>query len=324
MTQIRKFIPVVSEYAQTVAIEKANFPEEELTVEAWQWQDQQYKPTTIFSRWVGEWNGRIVSHAYFIQEQTIKAPDVFRFHLAVHPEFQGKGFGTEMLRYLNQILTQYSPCRIHTTVREDHPHAMRFLEHRALHPTREISRHRICIPSSGNSIDLTNPIKKLQELGFNFCTLQDAIQQIPAWKTHLLSLFTAFRQECNPSQLETFDAEEWVLANKAGDSTCNPESIFLARYHQHWIGIAGIQRSMSQMNTAFHTFTGVLRPHRRNGIAGVLIQLCINAALLDGYTKLEVDCQKCIALEQVYQQSGYQRLPLEIQYELSLPHVTNA
>jgi hypothetical protein len=66
MTQIRKFIPIPSEYIQAVAIEKANFPENDCSVQSWQWQDQQVQPTTIFSRWVGELNGKIMSHAYFI------------------------------------------------------------------------------------------------------------------------------------------------------------------------------------------------------------------------------------------------------------------
>jgi GNAT superfamily N-acetyltransferase len=315
MTQIRKFIPIPSEYIQAVAIEEANFPEEGSSVQSWQWQDQQYQPNTIFSRWVGECNGKIISHAYFIQEPSANPLDTFRFHLAVHPEVQRKGYGTELFQYLNRILTQYAPCRIQTSAREDYAHVRHFLEHRALRPIKEVSLHSISLTSMTKPIDLSQSLKKLQDLGFNFCTLQDAIQQIPEWKIQLASLQTGFRQECQQSDFDFFNPEKWTLPGE----TTDPKNIFIARYHQHWIGIAGFTRSLTHISSAVHTFSGVLRSHRRNGIAGVLIQTCINSALADGYTKLEVDCQKINTLELVFQHLGYQRSPLRVLYESQLP-----
>lgn len=318
MTQIRKFIPIPSEYMQSVAIEKANFPEEDCSVQTWQWQDQQVQPTTIFSRWVGELNEKIISHAYFIQEQSKDNMDAFRFHLAVHPEVQGRGYGTELFQYVNRLLSQYSPCLIRTSAQEDHAQVRHFLEHRALRPVSEGSLHRFSFSSMTKPIYLSNSLKKLQELGFNFCTLQDAIQQIPEWKVQLASLQNGFRQECQLIHLDIFNPEKWTSQSETNEPIYNPNNIFIARYHQHWIAMAGFTRSSTQMNTAVHTFSGVMRPYRRNGIARVLIQTCMNNALADGYTKLEVDCHKINALEFVFQQMGYQQLPQRIQYELQL------
>lgn len=244
--------------------------------------------------------------------------DAFRFHLAVHPEVQCRGYGTELFQYVNRLLSQYAPCRIQTSVREDHAQVRHFLEHRALRPINEVRLHRFSLSSITKPIDLSISLKKLQELGFNFCTLQDAIQQIPDWKVQLSSLQNAFRQECPPAHLELFIPEQWALQSGATDPAFNPKNIIIARYHQHWIGIAGITKSLTHMSTASHTFTGVLRPHRRNGIASVLIQTCINTALANGFTKLEVDCEKTHALENLYQQAGYQKMPLRIQYEYKL------
>ena len=105
MSQIRKFIPILSDYRQTVAIEKALYPEEEITIQNWKWHDRQIQPNVVFSRWVGEVDGQIVSHGYFNQQDSADSGGHFTIHIAVHPQHQNHGYGSELFLHLQRMLT---------------------------------------------------------------------------------------------------------------------------------------------------------------------------------------------------------------------------
>jgi len=318
MTQIRKFIPVISEYAQTVAIERANFPEEDLSVQSCQWQDQHIQPTTIFSRWVGELDGNMVSHAYFIQDESPGNTHRFKFHMAVHPTWQGRGYGSQLFHYLQHILSQYAPCILETSARQDHHHVLQFLEHRAFKPTQDYALHTLSLSRINQPFELTQSMAKLSLLGFNICTLQDAMQQIPDWKIRLHAMQRGFEKEVSAQPFLPWPQIEKTTQDQGPLQEYDPVSTFLARYHQHWIGLAGLRKSSKQINCGEHGFTGVLRPFRRNGIATNLIKFCVNFALTCGYTNLEADCQKVNALEKIHEQVGYRRQPGRTRYELQL------
>ncbi|MBI9048936.1 MAG: GNAT family N-acetyltransferase [Anaerolineaceae bacterium] len=320
MTQIRKFIPVLSEYQQAIAIENANFPDEDITIQSWKWHDQHYDPNTIFSRWVGEMDGKIVSHGLFtqVQQQTLTKNRYFLFHIAVHPAFHGKGYGTELYQHLNRNLQQYNPCTIETIARENYPLARQFLEHRKFKPTLIKRTARLMISSSSQPINLPMDIERLAKLGIAISALDSLILEDHDWKKKLYSTEKNLMQEA-PDFMEHFPATQAEYEiHRMQSSFFNPQSIFIARYHEHWIGIAGIQQSEMNQYKCNHTLTGVTRPYRRNGIATLLRQHCINAALELGYNCIESNCDTGNPLYGINQRLGYKPQPASIHYQLTL------
>ena len=313
MSEIRKFIPVLSEYKQAIAVESANFPDEEISIESWKWHDQHFDPNTIFSRWVGETDSKIISHGLFTQmsDQRIDQANHFMLHIAVHPEQQYKGYGSELYQHFHRHLQQYMPCIIETIVREDKPQSMNFLEHRHFKAKSKQYIVRLRIPINRPFLDLTGYSEQLSKLGIRIDPLSDLIDHDRDWQNKLEAQYKSIIIEMQNSSLSDLSAMKKSLE-------FDPQKIFIARYHEHWIGVSGIRQSEKQRHTCIHTLTGVAKPYRRNGIATTLIQHCINSAIQSGFHFIESSLHHDSVLFQLQQKLGYISQPTTIHYELNL------
>ena len=313
MSEIRKFIPVLSEYKQAIAVECANFPDEEISVESWKWHDQHFDPNTIISRWVGETDSKIISHGLFTQmaDQQNDQSNHFMLHIAVHPEQQHKGYGSELFQHFHRHLQQYMPCFIETIVREDKPQSMDFLEHRHFKAKSKQYVVRLKIPANSPLLDISNNTDHLLKLGIRIDPLSKLIENNADWQKKLQTQYMSIIMEMQKSGLSDIST-----INKG--IKFDPQKIFVARYHEHWIGVSGIRQSEKQCHTCIHTLTGVAKPYRRNGIATTLIQHCINTAIQSGYHFIESNLQQENVLFQLQQKLGYIAQPPAIHYELNL------
>jgi ribosomal protein S18 acetylase RimI-like enzyme len=319
MSEIRKFIPVLSEYKQAVAIEHANFPDEEISIESWKWYDQHLDPNTVFSRWVGEMDGKIISHGLFTQvpnQENLKH-NHFILHIAVHPDMQCKGYGSELFVHLHRHLQQYIPCSIEAIVREDKPQSLHFLEHRHFKVKSTKAIARLNIPANCKLLDLTGSSGHLAALGIRIDPLSELIDSDRDWVKNIYNQSKAIILEMNNTD-EGFPSLQDFQQQFIQDRTFNPQHFFVARYHEHWIGLSGIRQSEKIKHTCVHTFTGVNRPYRRNGIASTLIQHCINAAIQSGYTAIESHAPQDNPMSDLHKKLGYKVLPSNHTYELSL------
>jgi ribosomal protein S18 acetylase RimI-like enzyme len=179
MSEIRKFIPVPSEYKQAVAVETANFPDEEISIETWKWHDQHFDPNTIFSRWVGEKDRMIISHGLFTQKPDSQSSNnnAFTLHIAVHPDHQQKGHGSELYQHLYRHLQQYMPCTIETVVREDKPQSVYFLEHRQFKAKAKQHVARLKIPANSTPLDINAYTNHLASLGIRIAPLSTVMEE---------------------------------------------------------------------------------------------------------------------------------------------------
>ena len=313
MSEIRKFIPVLSEYMQAIAVESANFPDEEISVESWKWHDQHFDPNTIFSRWVGETDSRIISHGLFTQlpDRNIDKTNHFMLHIAVHPEQQQKGYGSELFQHMHRHLQQYMPCIIETTAREDKPQSINFLEHRHFAAKSKQYIARLHINANTPLLDLSSNLNRLSKLGIRIDPLAELIENDADWQKKLENQYKNIIMEMQESGLTD-------KINIKKSIEIDAQKIFIARYHEHWIGISGIRQSDKQHHTCIHTLTGVAKPYRRNGIATTLIQHCINTAIQSGYHFIESSLPLESVLFQLQKNLGYISQPTTIHYELNL------
>jgi GNAT superfamily N-acetyltransferase len=316
MPQIRKFIPIESDYQQTVNIEKALAPEEDISIQTWKWHDQHYPPTAVFSRWVGELDGNIVSHGLLTQDESTENNNRYKLHIAVHPQYQGKGYGSELFQHLQRMLHSYAPCTIESMIRADHPYAREFLSHRHFKPGPQKSFYRLNLPEQPAPIDLNSRFSKAENLGVCIFPLQDLLTQVENWKNMLYKLEKKLVEESSDLSLSFPKTQELYEEKTIHQPYFNPESIFIARYQQHWIGTAGIIQSLQKHNCYCHTFTGVEKPYRRNGIATLLKLCCINFAISHGIAHLESNFSEANPIQKINENLGYKRQPW-ILYERS-------
>ena len=314
MTQIRKFIPILSDYRQTVEIDKALFPEEDITIDDWKWHDQHHPPTAVFSRWVGEVDGKIISHGLITQDESADNNNRYKLHISVHPDFQGKGYGSELFQHLQRMLHPYLPCTIEATIRAGHPYACEFLNHRHFAPLSQLTFLRLNLPDHPAPLNLEAANNKIKKLGITIYSLKDFMAQTNDWKMLLYKLERKLVADVPAISIHFPHSLALYEENYLLQPWFNPESVFIASYQQHLIGISGIFQSLQKHNCYRHGFTGVEKPYRRNGLASLLILNCIQYAVNHNIAHLESEVIAGNPIQKVYENLGYKHQPL-IVYE---------
>ncbi|HEY3265474.1 MAG TPA: GNAT family N-acetyltransferase [Armatimonadota bacterium] len=206
--------------------------------------------------------------------------------LAVRPSHRGQGVGSALYDQLLEVADEWSVIAMRTEVREDMDSGCRFLQKRGYSEEMRAFESRLNV----DAFDFTpfnGAVERVLGQEIEIITLADAMCD----PTHQRAIYEMDMQASQdipvpepitPPKFENY--REYIFANP----NLLPEACFLARDKGQYVGISQLWRSPdpSYLNTGF---TGVLRSHRRRGIALALKLCAIRYAREHGASVIRTD-----------------------------------
>lgn len=277
MVTIRPFQPSAADYAAIVAIHNAYWPDDPQTIAEVQQQDAARDPAHFFARLVGELNGTIVLVGQCGATVWLAEPDQYSWHINILPHVAEQGLEEQMHDALMALLAERRPRRFYVGIRDDKLAQVAFLEHEG---------YRLIQTEPTSSLDVTRFDAGLfaecratiARLGIQIVDVQRLQQVDPTWMHKLWELQWQIRQDVpqsGPITRQPFaEFAQWVTDPERYDPTTH----FIALQQNDvedatvgpYIGMTRFSRHAADPTIAETHLAGVIRTHRRKGIATAL------------------------------------------------------
>ena len=318
---IRRFRYDDGDYKAAVAIENANYPDQPQSVESWRFADANREPQYLFRRYAGELDGRVVATVAMGHTIWTYRPGKYFMFIAVDPRFQRRGIGTAIYGYLLDELAPLEPTKLVAFAREDHEGSMRFLRKRGFQPALRAPKSRLDT-ALFDPAPFQYKVQRVLDSGIAIKTMAQLRQEDPDWKQKIYDLEWECLQDVpstDPFTRRSFEQfERTTLRNPA----LLPEAWYIAVDGDRYVGLSLLWRNLATDQLLETGLTGVVRSHRRRGIATALKLQAIRYAQEHDNAMIETDNEENNPMLQLNIQLGFRPQPAFVDFEkLLMPGV---
>lgn len=316
---IRPFKQEDAEYEAIFAVEKAVWPENPTTVAEYKYADKTHNPEHFKERVVVEQDGRIVAFAGYGNIWWTSDKDRYRFGITVHPNFERQGIGTAVYKHiLKRCNEQTPPPRILESGTYQHkPQSIHFLESLGFHMVMRWIISTLDVPAFAVS-QFTDLRQKITQQGIEIRPLPLQISLDPNWQEQLWELDWALTvDEPLPYEPQKLSLAEFVKKHIESPTILH-DAWFVALENGRYVGMTQLERNESDPTRYSTGFTGVLRSHRRRGLATVLKTYAIEYAQQQGIQIIRTGNEESNPMYVLNQKLGFTDLTANLAFEKHL------
>ena len=266
MMTIRPFEYTDADYEAFAAMERAIWPGYPDTVEEWRHRDGTRDTGVLFCRYLVEVDGTVVGSGLCCDTWWSKMPGKYYVSCDVHPEFRHQGIGTALYDQLTDLLAEHEAMTLVARTREDQAGGLRFLSKRGFKQVMRspISHLDVVGFDAGRFADT---VLQVAERGIEIVPLARVAAADPEWKHKLWALTCELYLDVpsrDPLTRQTFESFE---ERSLGAPGFNAEAHFVALDGDQWVGTSSLWMPQGEPDKLYTGLTGVVRSHRRQGIA---------------------------------------------------------
>ncbi|MGC4048020.1 MAG: GNAT family N-acetyltransferase [Armatimonas sp.] len=252
------------DYPAITRLFNVNFPESAESESEQRYHDFYRDPNHHFARFVTEDDGQVVACASWSQTVSRYHPKHFHVEVFVMPEYQGQGIGSTLWDYLNKELAKLQPEKIRTWTRESQPRAPRFFMDRGFQEENREVESWLDI-NAFDASRFSGAIEHVEAQGIRLTTLGELDSANPDMRRKLYELSTEIQRDIPGSEPATPVPYD-VWAKRFDQPNYLPEGQFIALDGDKMVGASMLWGRQADNDLQTGT-TGVLRSHRRRGIA---------------------------------------------------------
>ncbi len=275
MFKIRAFEPTDAEYEGVALVEKTVFPENADSVDDFRYADKVRNRDYLFQRLVVTIDDQIVG---FAQYKQLPVDGRYRFDIIVHPEYERRGIGTAVYTHTLQAIQPLTPsATVLGTYAYQHKHqSMRFLEKRGFCSVMRWISSTLDV-ASFKSTDFDALAAKIAAQGIRIMPLPQIKLLHPNWQRELYDLdWKLLQDEPQPYPPKRLPFDRYIKLEVENPNTLH-DAWFVAVDKNQFVGMTQLYKSDNP--EMFKTgFTGVVRSHRRRGLATLLKAYAIRYA----------------------------------------------
>lgn len=314
MLTIRPFRWTDDDYAAMVVIDNAVFTAYKLGVEEWRHRDQARDPERLFRRHMIERDGQLVAFGFYEQQRD---PQKFFFLVCVHPDQERPDVRPAYLAHVMAALAPFRPTALSSGTLDSNRHDVSFLEANGFRPgLREISSELDV--QDFDASQFAGVLEQVQAAGIEIRPVSDLETQDPAWQVHLHELFWTLMEDVPSSEPvirgSLADFEREMLSGPS----YNPDSWFVALDGERYVGMSQARPNQEDPDQLYSGLTGVVRSHRRRGIAIALKLHVIDYARRAGRDHIVAFNEENNPMFLLNMRLGFQPRPAWVFYEKSL------
>lgn len=282
---IRPFDPD-RDYPAIVAHFNANFPTFTETETEFRYGDNYRQPERHFARYVAEQDGVVVGYGQSSHDNHAFHPTKFSLEIVVDPARQGEGAGKALYEYTVAQLDPLDPTALRSYTVEGTERAERFLADRGFAVEMSYSESWLEVAAFDPS-RFSGAEERVLSQGLTITTFKDLDDNDPAVRRKVYELSQTVQLDIpSPEPPKPITYELWE--KRFAHSGYLPQAQFLALDGEELVGISALwgREADNHLQTGV---TGVLRSHRRRGIALALKLRAIDFAKERGAPIIRTD-----------------------------------
>lgn len=314
---MRRFRYDDADYEAAVAIESAVYPEHPQHPDGWRYWDSNREAKYLWRRYLGEVDGNVVAMAELGHTHWSYQPSKYFVYVVVEPTYQRQGVGSAVYNYLMDEVALLEPTKLVSRAREDHDRSLRFLENRGFRPVLRAPTSRLTVADFDPAV-FKEKVARVQQSGIAIKTLAQLQNEDPDWKRKVYDLEWECLQDVpstDPFTRRSMAQFERMILN-------NPRLLadawFIAVDGERYVGLSVLWRNLADRRLLNTGLTGVVRSHRRRGIATALKVQAIEYARRNGAQVIDTDNEENNPMFQLNLQLGFQPQPAFVDFEKQL------
>ena len=271
MFTIQPFQKTAAEYEAIIKIANTVWPEEPKTAAQVKRHDEGRHPDFLFQRLLVEVNGQIVGYGVYGENAWSYQPGKYFIELTILPAYQKRGLGTALYQHIFEALASREPAPklLTTGAREDKVEAIAFLVKRGF---SQVMR----APSSKLDLTTFEParfagvVEKVRQSGISIYSMTELKKSAANWKRIWYDLECEINRD-HPAADEGEDLPFETFAGYLDSPLVSTDAYFIAvDGRDKYVGLSGLFMNQADPKIFNTEMTGVVRSHRRRGIATAL------------------------------------------------------
>lgn len=314
---VRRFRYDDADYEAAVDIENAIYPEHPQHADSWRYWDSNREAKYLWRRYMGELDGKIVAAAELGHTSWSYQPGKFYVSVAVHPRYQKRGIGSAVYDYLMDEVRLLEPTKLVSHAREDHTDSLSFLEKRGFKPVLRMPTSRLTV-AEFDAAPFQEKVARVLQSGVAIKTMAQLKNEDPNWKRKLYELEWECLQDVpTPDPLTRRSLEQFERMT-LNNPRILPDAWFIAVDGERYVGLSVLWRNPADKRLLNTGLTGVVRSHRRRGIATALKVQAIEYAKQYGAEEIDTDNEENNPMFQLNIQLGFRPQPAFLDFEKQL------
>ncbi|MCB8945231.1 MAG: GNAT family N-acetyltransferase [Ardenticatenaceae bacterium] len=317
MFVIREFNPIDTEYEAMAVVEKAVYPDNADTAANFKRYDENWDGNYVRRPFVVEADDKIVAFAIYNERPWSYAPGKYGFNITVHPDYERRGIGSAVYDLiLQEVQQQKHPlAQLNTHARGDKPQSIRFLEKRGF---QAVMRWIVSVLDV-TQFDVSQYAGLRQKVAREGVVIRPLTQQKlldPDWLNNVYELdWELTLDEPQPSPPTKQPIEQYVKTF-IDDPDLIQDAWFVALDGDgRYLGMTQLYRKTDKPTEYGSGFTGVVRSHRRRGIAKALKSYSAEYAQQQGIQTIRTGNEEKNPMYQLNVQLGFKDLTAELAFQ---------
>ncbi len=312
--RIREFDGSDADYEAVVGIANAREPDNPTCVENIKHRDHAREKKYMFRRFIVELDGRVVATGNFGESNWSHVPGKYTMYFSVHPEYGNRGIGTATYEYIMNELAAADPEPTYfaTWVRDDRDIAIRFVETRGFKEIMRGASSRLELKEFDDA-RFAEVLSSVLEGGLVIERLDRLMDRETDALRRLYDLDWEAMQDMpndDPPVRRSFETYLRIMQPPGFD----PRLGYVALEGEQWVGATLLWRNPAEKDTLGTELTGVLRTHRRRGIATALKVAVLADARDLGYRAVRTENAASNPMYDINLRLGFTPVPGWIDY----------
>jgi mycothiol synthase len=321
MTTIRPFETTDKDYKAFALLQQAVWPEYPDTVDEWKHRDESRDPKYLFRRFVAERGGEMVASGLHCEPWWSMRPGKYWISIDVHPDHRRLGIASALYDYLLGLVTGHDPLMIISRTREDQTDALCFLDSRGFKQVMRFPVSYLDVPSFDPK-PFADKVARVEALGIEIRPLAELTGEYPDWKRKLWDLDWELLQDVPVREPPTRQSFEIYEAQELGDPGFTLDGQIIALDAGRWVGKSGLWTAEGDPKKLTTGLTGVVRSHRRKGLATAMKVRSIAFARHYGARLIKTANEENNPMYKLNMQLGFEPQPAWLDFEKTIGEET--
>lgn len=241
------------------------------------------------------------------------------FNIGVHPDYRRQGIGGQLYNYLLENLAQAEPKGRLLMVKcwEDAPDSIRFLSQRGFQQTGG-DRSSLLDVTSFDSTRFANVVEHVRQQRIEIISYGEMVERIPDYQQQCYEMHWNSFQDVPATGARTQPSFEHYVKQTFESPDFVPETYFVALDGDQLVGESNLFPDHGNSDRMITEYTGVVRTHRRRGIASALKVCVIESARARGIKAIVAGNDFRNPMYELNLQLGFQPQPGELFFEKHL------
>lgn len=301
------------DYETAVNLRNANYPDSPDDTTSWRHYDRARDKRYFYQRDLFELDGRLVAYSLVMEPNWSYRPGKYFIMAELDPEYESDWLRTAVWDHMLAVVAgqERSDKPLNTltsAAREDRASHVAFLESQGFerglrYPESELNVQQFDASRFADTLD------RVAASGIAMMPLKELMETDPNWQRKLYELECEIDKDIPSPEPLTSDSFEVFIRKRLESPNLMPEAFFIAIDGDQYVGLSALWRNNSNPDLLQTGLTGVLRSHRRRGIATALKVKAIEFAQAYGVDMIDTENEENNPMLQINVALGFTPRP---------------